>query len=109
MPLIIKGKMIDRGTPMICVPVVHSKKADIIESVDALVDAGVEMIEWRADFYEALLDEEELREMLQILRNKTAETILLVTVRTDAEGGNVHLEEEARIALLEQMAKCHCA
>lgn len=109
MPLIIKGKMIDRGTPMICVPVVHSKKADIIESVDALVDAGVEMIEWRADFYEALLDEEELREMLQILRNKTAETILLVTVRTDAEGGNVHLEEEARIALLEQIAKCHCA
>ncbi|MBP5265822.1 MAG: type I 3-dehydroquinate dehydratase [Lachnospiraceae bacterium] len=108
MPLIIKGKMIDHGAPMICVPVVHAKKADIIEAVDHLVDAGVEMIEWRADFYEALTNEEELRELLQILRNKTAEIVLLVTVRTDAEGGNAHLSEEERIALLESIAKTHC-
>ena len=109
MPIIIKGKMLDHGAPMVCVPVTDRKKADIIESVDALVQSGVEMIEWRADFYEALLNEEELREMLRLLRDKTADTILLVTVRTSAEGGQVTLNEAERQALLEQIAQAHSA
>ena len=109
MPIIIKGKMLDHGAPMVCVPVCDRKKADIIENVDALVASGVEMIEWRADFYEALFDEDELRQMLQLLRDKTADTILLVTVRTTAEGGEVSLSEEERVALLTRIAQAHSA
>lgn len=109
MPVIVKGQMLDYGTPMVCVPVVDQKKADIIASVDALVSGGIKMIEWRADFYEALLDEGALKELLEILRDKTKETILLVTVRTSLEGGNVTLDETERIHLLEGIAKTHCA
>lgn len=109
MAIIIKGKMLDHGAPVVCVPVIDQKKADIIASVDTLVSDGVEMIEWRADFYEALLDPDALRDLLQILRSKTQETILLVTVRTSLEGGQVTLTPQEREDLLIRIAQAHCA
>jgi 3-dehydroquinate dehydratase-1 len=77
--------------------------------VEALVASGVEMIEWRADYYEALLDYDELHELLKILRSKTENCILLVTVRTTLEGGSITLTPNQRLELLTEIAKSHCA
>ena len=51
-PIIIKGKHIGEGKPIICVPVMGKTKNEIVESIKKMVNDKCEMIEWRVDAFE---------------------------------------------------------
>jgi 3-dehydroquinate dehydratase-1 len=52
---------------------------------------GAELIEWRADFYDNVLDEPKIEETLRSLRQIINNIPLIFTIRTDAEGGKLHI------------------
>lgn len=52
------------------------------------MEAGAELVEWRADFFEALEDRAALEKMLLSLSDILGQVPLLFTIRTSKEGGN---------------------
>lgn len=109
MPVIIKGIHLDSGRPVVCVPVTDDDKLMICSHVNDAVKAGYQMVEWRADFYQDLMDKDELANLLMYLRSITKNTILLVTIRTVKEGGQADLSEQEMTQLLYRIAESHCA
>ena len=109
MTVIIKGKLVDPKSPLVCVPVTDESASDIINHAASLVEAGVEMIEWRADFFDSLSDRDAVKEVLNKLREITRETILLATIRTKKQGGECTMTPGELKSVLIEMAQSHCA
>lgn len=94
----IKGVTFDRGkAPVICVPITAGKKERILEEMTNLVDSGISMIEWRADYFEGVGDPKAIEEVLKAARAIVKNTVLLFTVRTKFEGGQFEGDEETYI------------
>lgn len=109
MPLVIKGKLIDKTSPVICVPIVEKNYDDIIAAATKLASKNIDMVEWRADYFDALLDEEERNKILSALKSILRSNIFLVTVRTKKEGGEAILEQDEMEKLLLSIARTRCA
>lgn len=106
--IVIKGKKIGEGKPVICVPVTETRKDKILKEVSLLVGKGTEMIEWRVDFFEACEDLNAVREVLESLKMVLVHTIFLFTFRTKKQGGNREIEEEKLVDLYEVAAESEC-
>ena len=53
--------------------------------------SGAELIEWRADFYSDVLIVQKVEETIKALRHMIGDIPLIFTIRTDAEGGKIHI------------------
>ncbi len=53
--------------------------------------SGAELIEWRADFYSDALIVQKVEETIKALRHIIGDIPLIFTIRTDAEGGKIHI------------------
>jgi len=53
--------------------------------------SGAELIEWRADFYDGVLNEQKIEETIKALRHIINDIPLIFTIRTDAEGGRIRI------------------
>ena len=51
-PVIVRNVRIGEGMPKICVPIVDTTRAEIVESGKRISAAGADIVEWRADWYE---------------------------------------------------------
>ncbi len=109
MSVIIKGRYITPEKPLICVPVMGKTADEIIENARSLCEKNVEIIEWRADFFEGISDSKKVRDLLDELRNITIDTILIVTLRSRNQGGKCTMSEEEARALLLEIAQVHSA
>lgn len=109
MPIIVKGKYVNGAPPMVCVPVIEKSFAGIISEVTKLVNEGISMIEWRADYFEELSDSERLKTLLENLRDVTKDTLFLVTVRSKSQGGECEFSKEKTASVLEAVAEVHVA
>ncbi len=102
----IKNLRIGEGMPKICVPVMGTTADEILSQAKTAKDAGPDLVEWRADFYEKLKDTKAVEGMLSALGNVLQDIPLLFTVRTDREGGNVCLSPEEYEEILVNAAAC---
>lgn len=98
-PIKIKNLILGSGLPKVCVPLTSVSCEDLCREAEAAVQAGADLVEWRADFYEHLSDIESMLETLEKLSGILGEIPLLFTIRTKAEGGNCEIsaEEYARL------------
>lgn len=71
--------------PKICVPIVETARGEIIARAREFAMLPVEMVEWRIDFYTG--SERELQDIVKELKAALGEIELIVTLRTEAEGG----------------------
>lgn len=53
--------------------------------------SGAELIEWRADFFEEVLETQKINDILQSIRPIIGDIPLIFTIRTSAEGGNLQI------------------
>ena len=65
---------------------------------------GAELIEWRADFYSDVLNEQKVEETLKSLRQIINDIPLTFTIRTDAEGGKLQISGAEYANLLKFVA-----
>lgn len=102
----IKGITIGKGKPVICVPVTAETEEGVLEAVQTIVreQQDVQMLEWRADYFENLEDPQAVRKVLEKLRPLCQDRILLFTIRTAKQGGNAQIPENLVIRLNETAA-----
>lgn len=75
-----------RGRPKICVPLTGVTFDEIMEQAQAAKKVA-DVIEWRADYFADILDDEQLILTLLALRDELREIPLLFTFRSKEEGG----------------------
>lgn len=100
----VKDTVIGQGLPKICVPMVGVTKEELEEEAKALVAAGADMAEWRADFYEKVDDEAAIKDTLASLTGILGQIPLIFTVRTTREGGNLDISIKDYERLLGQVS-----
>ena len=96
------------GRTKICAPIVAVKQADIWMKAEEIAGTSVDIVEWRADFYEDVFDREKVLETLLGLKERLQEKDLLFTFRTKGEGGNLAIDKDAYYELNQTAAASGC-
>ena len=106
-PIQIKNLTIGAGIPKICVPLTGTTREKICQEAEDAKKAAADLVEWRADFFEELMNPEACQNVLEALAEILGETPLLFTIRTSEEGGNItiSLEDHAACNIILQKAK----
>lgn len=92
--LCIKEKVIGKGKPLVCVPVMESSEDGILKEVKRLAELHTEMIEWRVDAFEKAESPNAIREILQAMKPLVKESLLVYTFRSKNQGGLKELPAE---------------
>lgn len=95
----IRDVAIGEGCPKICVPIIAKSLEEIKKAAIEIKEHAFDMVEWRADFFEAVSDMEKVDEALTGLREILGNVPLLFTFRTRREGGNSEISIEDYLAL----------
>lgn len=82
------------GTPKICVPIVEKSREGIWKKAEEIEKLSVDIVEWRADFYENVFRTEEVLTTLKGIKERMGRKLLLFTFRTDHEGGNQAIDND---------------
>ncbi len=96
----VKDIKIGEGIPKICVPVQGSTLVELCDELTKLDELNIDIIEWRADCFEEIDNQEKVRKVLNLFKEKQRNTPLLFTFRTKQEGGNKEIETKDYIQLL---------
>lgn len=83
----VRNLTLGDGHCRVIVPIVDPSPAAILQSAAAAAAAGPDLVEWRADWFDAVWDRAALLGCLRGLRAALGELPLLVTFRTRQEGG----------------------
>ncbi len=87
--------------PKICVPIVASLRDQIIKEAEAISHLPVQMAEWRVDFFAGY--ERELLSVVEELKTALGDKELIVTLRTEYEGGEPNGSRFDYFGLLESV------
>ena len=93
-PIMIRGVAIGEGIPKICVPIVGKTREEIVKAAEEIRTLPVDVVEWRADWYEEVFEANVVLDVLQELRRILGEFPLLFTFRTKKEGGEKEIDEK---------------
>ena len=93
-PIMIRGVAIGEGIPKICVPIVGKTREEIVKAAEEIRTLPVDVVEWRADWYEEIFEADVVLDILQELRRILGELPLLFTFRTKKEGGEKEIDEK---------------
>lgn len=83
----IRNLILGDGQVKICVPLLGKTCTELIEQLALIRKHEPDIIEFRADWYEAVMEKAKLCATLRQLRDQMGERPLLFTFRSKAEGG----------------------
>ena len=104
--VMLRNLTIGTGCPKVIIPIVAKTAEDILEKAKELAASTLNMVEWRADFYDAVSDIRQVVSTAKALRAIMGETPVLFTFRTKKEGGEKEIAPEDYIALNKAVAEC---
>ncbi|GAA2975241.1 type I 3-dehydroquinate dehydratase [Lentilactobacillus parakefiri] len=87
------------GTTKIAVPITGKTMDAITTQAQKAIVAQPDVVEWRIDYDQDLLDRDIYQATYTKLRPILGDTVLLTTFRTASEGGEADLEETTYVAL----------
>lgn len=97
----VRNIVLGEGLPKIAVPNVGVTEEEILASAKEIAAAKPDIMEWRIDYYEAgIKDNEKLIATAKALRDVVGELPILVTFRTKNEGGVLGLGEDEYLDLV---------
>ncbi len=89
----IKDLILGEGRTKICVPVCERTVEEVITALKEILILPVQIIEFRADWFDGVFDPEELSEVLKQIRETAGEIPVLFTFRTAKEGGEKEITD----------------
>ncbi len=101
----LKNIKIGEGMPKICVPMVGKTKEELCKEAAALLEAGADMAEWRADFFADIYDMEKVRETWTAITDIFGQLPLIFTIRTKAEGGNLQISTGDYVNIIQKVSQ----
>ena len=87
--------------PKICVPIVASMRDEILRQAETIAGLPVEMVEWRVDFFAGY--EKEIGSVVSELKRWLKNQELIVTIRTEMEGGEPNGSRFDYFAVVEEL------
>lgn len=90
----IRNVTFGEGIPKLCIPLTDTCFEDLQAAAAELKDFPFDLVEWRADFYKAILLPPACHKALCTLRGLLGEAPLLFTIRSFEEGGNLQITTE---------------
>ena len=105
----IRGCRIGEGRPKVILPIVERTEPSILEKAAQFSTLQADCVEWRVDLFEGALNMHAVVACLPKLRVALKDKLLLVTFRTQAEGGSVPLEQKAYLHFLRTVLATDCA
>lgn len=105
---VVKDLKIGEGKPKICLPIVGQTNQEIIDQAKSFQCFEYDFIELRIDFYENILDKEEVIFLLKELY-EVIDKPLLLTYRSLKEGGQIQLTDTQYIELMTWVCENHLA
>ena len=90
-PVIVRNVSIGEGMPKICVPIVGKTRDEILEAAKEIPGSSTDLVEWRVDWYESVLEIQKVASVAAELRKILGDMPILFTFRTKAEGGEKEL------------------
>lgn len=82
------GKVIGEGNkPLICTPLVGRTREAVMAEVASVLAKKPDIIEWRADFFAAVTDTDEVIATARAIRQAVGDISLIFTIRSRREGG----------------------
>ena len=91
MSLKIRNIQLGKDKPKVIVPIVGANKNEIIDEIKAIKLNNIDMVEFRADFFEEVLNLEELEKILFYIRKEFKDMPIIFTFRNKNEGGQKHI------------------
>lgn len=104
----LRNVIIGSGAPKVIVPIVASTAEAIIAKAKELRQIPLDVVEWRADFFEDVFQSDRLLEVLHDLRAVLGETPILFTFRTKKEGGEKEIDIAQYTTLNKLVAHSGC-
>ena len=89
----VRDVIIGEGAPKVCVPIVGTTQEEILQEARIAAASPADMAEFRADCYEDVLDHGKLEEILTGIRHILGDMPLLMTLRTQEEGGCIEVSD----------------
>ncbi len=90
----VRGVRFNEGRPKVCIPLVGKTDQEILDEVKFVSELKCEVVEWRIDHYEDVLNPEHLLLLAQKIQTIIKEKVLLVTFRSFKEGGVLDIEDQ---------------
>ena len=89
----VRDIVIGEGAPKICVPIVGVTREEILQEARLIAGSPADITEFRADYYDKVRDRDSLVEILIEIRQILGNTPLIVTLRTQEEGGCIAVSD----------------
>ncbi len=107
---VIKVKNVDigQGKPKICAIVIGDSADEIISLAQEANENNCDMVEFRADYFEGILDLDSAKEIASKVRN-TCKKPIIFTCRRKEEGGKREISLEYYKKLLKMVSMCYYA
>ncbi|MBE6035436.1 MAG: type I 3-dehydroquinate dehydratase [Clostridiales bacterium] len=83
----VRNLIIGEGIPKICVSILGRTKKQILHEAEAIAGLPVDLVEWRADWFDEISNLDLLSSVLRELRSIMKNIPILFTFRTASEGG----------------------
>lgn len=102
----VQGLTLGSGRPKICIPVTAANHAEILavgQQIAACKGVCADLCEWRIDWFEKVFDSNALKETGMALRRILSGMPLLVTFRSQQEGGQLSCDREQYKILIEDI------
>lgn len=96
---------VGKGRPKVIVPIVAETAEETAAKGRALAGGPMDVVEWRADFYEDVFSRPKLLDTAKQLRRALGDTPVLFTFRTKKEGGEQEADPETYAALCRTVAE----
>lgn len=104
-PLTIRNITLGEGRPKIIVPIVDRDAQAILDRAAGFVGYQIDLVEWRADFFDRVGDAQAVEQVLKGLRERLPDKLLLFTFRTGQEGGARDISPEDYLELNRHVAE----
>jgi len=93
--LSVREVSIGEGKPKIVVSIFSETKEELIADAMSVLDLPIDIVEWRADWFKDVTDNQAVKDVLKNLRKTLGSIPLIFTLRTSDEGGEIVVDERA--------------
>lgn len=100
----VKNLVLGAGIPAICIPNVGKTKEEIFSLTKQYTTMHMDLMEWRADWFEGVEDPTQVRDVLAGIREALGDIPLLFTFRTKKEGGVHEMDTDSYVSLNKTVA-----
>lgn len=101
----IKNVELGGGRMKICLPIIAKTRDEILKEAEELKYSDADVVEWRVDFYEDVMDIDKTLNVMNELADMLSEKPVLFTFRTSNEGGEREIDTVAYKKLIKEIIK----